>query len=196
MVAGFRNPPHPHKGGLRLIRKNSKCGLRIAAPSATLALDQEIGPVELDQTIRVYPGKRVKSVNVLRHDQENLAGFFQSNDGVVRGIRLRCAKAIPPLQLVIPVFDARRFRRHEILEVNRLAPSPDALRSAEIRDPARSRNARARKDQGLSRSAEVIGENGLGIIERHLCVTARSALALDDGAARGDGACIGIRARV
>ena len=70
----------------------------------------------------------------------------------------RATEGIPAFQFVIPMFDPRCFRTHEIVEINGLTPGPDTLRTAKIRNPTVSRNAGSGENQGLLSGAKVIGE--------------------------------------
>ena len=56
------------------------------------------------------------------------------------------------------MLNSRRFRGHEILKIDRLAPGPDALRSTKIRDAAAGRDAGTGEDERFLGSAEIIGE--------------------------------------
>src|SRR5437870_3857328 len=104
--------------------------LRITAPVTTLAFDERVCAVQLDQAFGTRSGLAVQAINILRNDAAKFAGLLQSNDDLMNGIRPRMAKSISAFQLVIPMLDAGRFRGHEILEVNRLAARPHPLRTA------------------------------------------------------------------
>ncbi len=62
-------------------------------------------------------------------------------------IRVRVAEGRPALELVVPMFDARCFRPHEIVVVDGLPPFPDAIWPPEIRNAAAGRYARSGEDQ-------------------------------------------------
>ena len=72
--------------------KKFELRLGITAPSTTLAFDQEIRAVQLEQTFRACASQRVKPVDVLRDDGQDFARFFQPNDSVVHCIRLRASR--------------------------------------------------------------------------------------------------------
>ena len=82
-----------------------------------------------------------------------LPAFSSADDRAMSGVRLRVPKPLPALQLVIPMFDPRRFRSHEILEVNRLPPFPDALGSAKIGDSTAGRNSGAGENHHAAATA-------------------------------------------
>src|SRR5439155_6648318 len=84
--------------------------------------------------------------------------------GVVRGIRPRLLVDVPRLELVVPVLDARRFRREKLVVVHGTPPRPHAVRPAEIGDAARRRDAGARKDEDALRPPERLDEPR---VERH-----------------------------
>ena len=65
-----------------------------------------------------------------------LPGSFQADDRMMDRIGLGLTEGISPFELVIPMLDSRCLRRHEILEIDRLPPGPDTLRSTEIRNAA------------------------------------------------------------
>ena len=144
-------------------RKCSSAGSGIAAPQP-LAFDQRICAVEFDQAFRGGAGEAMQTVNVLGDHGAEFSGFFQTDDGVMNGVGPGVAKRVSPFQLVIPMLDSRRFRRHEILIVDRLPPGPDTLRPAEIRDAAVRRDAGAGEDQRLLRGSEIVGESHCPII--------------------------------
>jgi hypothetical protein len=119
-----------------MLAKKLEVRLGIGPRLTVHALDQQICAVQFDEPVCRRPGDRMQPIDVLRHDHQNLARFLQRRDRVMNRVRPRIPKSIPTLQLVIPVFDPRRFRRKEILEVNRLSAFPDPLRPTKIRNPA------------------------------------------------------------
>ena len=62
-------------------------------------------------------------------------------------VRSCIAKGISSFEFVVPMFDPRCFRCHEVLEINGLASRPDALRSAKIRDTAAGGNTGTGEDE-------------------------------------------------
>jgi hypothetical protein len=141
-----------------MLPKELKMRFGIRSRLTPLAFDQEICSVQFNQPVNARSSAGVQPIDVLRNHCDDLPGCFQFRDGTMSLVRLGIPKPVPPLQFVIPMLDPRRFRRHEILEVYRLPPRPDSLRSPEIRDPAAGRNAGAGEDQRLARSPEIIGE--------------------------------------
>ena len=79
----------------------------IAAAMAGLAFDQRIRAVHLDQLFRARAGHAVQAINVLRDDRAQLARFLQPHDRVMHCVRLRVAKCLVRLELVIPMLDSR-----------------------------------------------------------------------------------------
>src|SRR5580765_3590589 len=92
-------------------------------------------------------GLCMQSVDVLSKDHQQFSGAFQFHYRFMNCIWGRAAKDLPAFHLVIPVFYSRCFRIHKIFVVNWFAPSPDTLRTTEIGDTTRSRNAGTRKNQ-------------------------------------------------
>lgn len=133
--------------------------LRISALITALAFDQRIGAVEFNQPVRAGAGKAMEAINVLRDDAAEFSRPFQTDDGIMNGVRPGVAEGISPFELVIPMLYSRRFRGHEILVVDRLSARPDTLRTAKIRNPAARGNAGAGEDERLLRSPEVVGKS-------------------------------------
>jgi hypothetical protein len=103
-------------------------------------------------------GKAMQSIDILRDNGLKLSGSFESDDGVMDRIRLSVAECIAAFQLVVPMLYTRRFRAHEILEVNRLSPFPDTLRTAEVWNAAAGRDSGTGKDNCLTRRPKVVSE--------------------------------------
>src|SRR3954467_5440607 len=114
----------------------------------------------------------MQTIDVLSHDCDDLAGFFERDDGAMDRVRRRVPITIPAFELKIPMLDSRRFRGHEVLEVNRLPASPNALRSAKIGDPAPRRNAGASENQRAVRVPQIVGEP-MDALVSGVCWTAR-----------------------
>ncbi len=110
--------------------------LRISAPVTALTFDQCICAVKFDEAFGTGAGEAMQAVDVLRDNGAKFSGFFQGNDRMMNGIGPGVAESISPFELVIPMLDPRRFRHHEIVEVNGLPSGPHALRPAEIRNAA------------------------------------------------------------
>src|SRR5882724_3067699 len=116
--------------------------------------------MKFDQTIRTGARESMQPVDVLRHHQQELPRFLKPNECTMNGIRLSSAKSIPSFKLIVPMFDSRRFRRHEILIINWLTSGPHTLRSAKIGNSAASRNTGAGKNQRPLRSPKIADEIG------------------------------------
>ena len=110
--------------------------LRISAPMTTLTLDERICAVKFHKMFSTGAGEAMQAVDVLRDNGAEFSRPFQSSAGMMNGVGPGVAESISPFELVIPMLDSRRFRSHEILEIDGLPPGPDTLRSAEIRDSA------------------------------------------------------------
>jgi len=110
--------------------------LRIAARVTGLTLDQRICAVEFYQAFCTRAGEAMQAVDVLRDNRAESTGLFQADDRMMNRVRPGVAEGISPFELVIPMRDSRRFRGHEILEIDRLSPGPYTLRSTEIRNAA------------------------------------------------------------
>jgi hypothetical protein len=133
-------------------------GFRIAPAMTALAFDGRIRAMKLHQAIGSCASEAMQSVNVLRDDAADFAGLLQPDDGVVHRIRSCAQKSFPSLQFVIPMFDAGRFRSHEILEVNWLPPCPDTPGAAKIGDSAPGRDSSASENDCTARLAQVLGQ--------------------------------------
>ena len=118
--------------------KEFEMRLGIAAPMTGLTLDERIRAVKLDKPLGARAGDTVQTVNVLREDSSQLPGPFQSDDGVMDRVRPCRSESVSAFEFVIPMFDSRRFRAHEILEVNGLPSGPHAVRAAKVGDAAGS----------------------------------------------------------
>jgi hypothetical protein len=114
--------------------------------------------MQLDQPIRTCARERVQAIDILSYNHQYLPRVLEPGDGVMDGIGPCSSKSIPALELVIPMLDPRRFRGHEVLEINRLPPRPDTLRTTKIGNAAAGRNSGAGKDQGLVCCSEIIGK--------------------------------------
>ena len=105
----------------------------------------------------------MQTVDVLRHYHEKLPCLLEPNECKVDGVGLGVSESIPAFQLVFPMLDSRRLRSHEILDADRFAPRPHTLRSTEIGNATSGRNACAREDERLLRSAEILSQLGTGV---------------------------------
>ena len=108
----------------------------IAAPVTGLTFDQSICAVEFYEAFRAGAGEAMQAVDILSNDRMQSPGLFQTDDGVMNCVGLGVAEGISPLELVIPMLDSRRFRCHEIVEIDGLPAGPHTLRSPEIRNAA------------------------------------------------------------
>jgi len=118
-----------------------------------LALDHEIGPVQLDEQLRRRAGAAMETIDVLRHHGQNLVRPLERDDRRVKRIGTGALINLPCLQLEVPVLDPRRLGRQELVVVHRTPSRPHAARSAKVRYPASSRHAGAGDDQDPSRLA-------------------------------------------
>ena len=75
----------------------------------TDAFDEQVRAVQFHESIPAGSRERVQSVDVLGHDHQNPARFFQCNDRVMHGVWTCAPKTVPAFQLVIPMFDSRCF---------------------------------------------------------------------------------------
>jgi hypothetical protein len=89
--------------------KEFEVPLGVAARFTTDTLDQQVRAVQFHQAIGTGARQRVQAIDVLRHDHQDFARFFEGHDGSMNGVRPRVPKAVPPFQLVIPMFDPRCF---------------------------------------------------------------------------------------
>jgi len=112
--------------------------------------------VQFHEPLRRGPGAAVKTVDVLRHHGERRARAFERHHRVMNRVRLRTLIDLPGLELVVPVLDARGFRGHEVVVVDRAAARPDAVRAAEIGNAARRRHASPGEDQNPVRRAKAL----------------------------------------
>ena len=131
---------------------------RIGAFVAGLAFDFGIGAVEFDETFGGRAGEGMEPVYVLGDEHEEFSGALEFDDGVMDGVGLRVAKDFPAFKFVIPMFDARSFGCHEVVVIDGLAASPNALWSAEIGNAALGGNARASEDQNACGGFKVVGQ--------------------------------------
>jgi hypothetical protein len=136
--------------------------LGIASPMAALAFNQRIGPVKFDQPFNAGAGKAMKAIDILCDNSPDFPGPLQADNCSMNGIWLRIAKRVMAFQLVIPVFDPRCFRCHEIVEEDRLAPCPDTLRTSKIGNATTSGDSGSGKDQRLLRCSEIVGKGHSG----------------------------------
>ena len=149
--------------------------LGVVSPTAALAFDKCIRAVQLYESLSARAGEAMQTVDILRDDAAKFTCAFESGDRVMHTVRLRVAERVTSLELVIPVLDPRRFGRHEILEVNRLASRPDALWPTEVWNSAAGGNAGAGEDQRIVRSPEVISQvSQVHVLSCH-CVRHRSS---------------------
>src|SRR5947209_7722810 len=89
----------------------------------------------------------MESINVLREHHEQPAGLLQSHDALMRRIGPGLPERWPAFKFVVPMLDSGGVAPHEIVIINRLAPFPNTLRSAKIRNAAAGGNSRASKDE-------------------------------------------------
>ena len=82
---------------------------RIGQFVATLALDEQIRPVNFDQPLGRRAGAAMEAVDILRHDRRDFPRAFERHDRVMNGIGLRALIHGAALELEVPVLDARRF---------------------------------------------------------------------------------------
>ena len=82
---------------------------RIARGVARLTFDKAIRAVQLDEQIRRRAGTTMETIDVLRHDRDDLPRALERHDGMVHGVRLRVLIDLPRFQLEVPVLDSRRF---------------------------------------------------------------------------------------
>src|SRR6267378_501759 len=108
--------------------------VRVRASATGLTLDRTIRAVQFDQPVSSGPGAPVQTVDILCDDRHDSAGAFQLNNRSVGCIRLRVPKRCPCLKLVIPMFDARLLRAHEIMIINGLSSLPDTVWTAKVWD--------------------------------------------------------------
>ena|SRR5437773_6815713 len=111
-------------------------GLWIAPPVTRLTFDQRIRPVKFYEAFRAGAGKPVQTVDILSDNRKEFPCLFQPDDGVMNRVGPGVAEGISPFELIIPMLDSRRFRRHEVLEIDGLPAGPDTLRATEIRNAA------------------------------------------------------------
>src|SRR5581483_8799980 len=65
----------------------------------------------------------------------------------MRRVRSRISKCGPSFELIIPMFNASGLAAHELGVIDWLAPCPNPLRSAKIRNSAPGRNTGPGKNQ-------------------------------------------------
>ena len=131
-------------------------GLGIPAPVTALTLDQGVTTMEFNKNFRAGTGETMQSVDVLGENGAKLPRAFQANDRVMDVVRPGEPEHRPSFKLIIPVLDSRRFRGHEILEVNGPPASPYTLRPTEIRNAAAGRNTGTGEDERPMRRANVV----------------------------------------
>ena len=159
IVAGFKNPPHAQSGGVRCARKKSKCGCGSLRLLQLWHSTSELVPCSSTRRSALVPARLCKPSMFCVTTIRALPALLQPDDRPMNVVRLRVPERLPGFQFVIPMLDSGCFRGHEILVVNRLAPRPDALRSAKIRNAAPGRNSRAGEDQNPSRRAQIIRQS-------------------------------------
>ena len=94
------------------------------------------GAVDFDHLAGRVASLLMQAVDILCDNRAEFSGFFQADDRMMNGVGLGVAEGISAFELVIPMLDSRRFRRHEVLEIDGLPAGPDALRATEIRNAA------------------------------------------------------------
>ncbi len=165
MVAGFRNPPQSQRGGLRFARKNSNGGSGSPRHLQVWHLTSRtryhaIPPIAQHSSRREHYKPSMFCVTTASTFPARSNLTMASWTAFGRAVQ----KSVPALELVIPMFDPSRLRRHEVLEINRLAPCPHPLRPAEVRIPLARRYPGTGEDERPSRRARdnrpgrVIGE--------------------------------------
>src|SRR5687767_5262232 len=100
----------------------------------------------------------MQAVDVLRHDREDLARALERHDCMVHGVGLRVLVALPRLELLVPVLNARRFRRHEVVVVHGPPARPETAGTAKIRNAARGRDPRPDEDEHAPGGGEELNE--------------------------------------
>src|SRR4051812_42528470 len=89
------------------------------------------------------------------------------------------------------MLDARRLRRHEILEVNRLSPCPNTLGPAKIGDPASGRDASAGENHGTTGSTQIFRKSHDTLLHSsNVSIKRPTAPAFPAAAQLRQGACI------
>src|SRR5207247_7195046 len=81
----------------------------------------------------------LETVDVLCDDGEHFPRMFERDDGVMDGVRLRALIDLPRFQLVVPVLDARGFRREKLAVLDRTPPRPHPAGPAEVWDRSEER---------------------------------------------------------
>src|SRR5262249_8494479 len=104
----------------------------------------------------------METVDVLREDRDDFSGALEVDERAMARVGLRAPVHIPGFQFVIPVFDGRALGREKVVVVDGPTPRPDAARSAEIGDAARSRDTGAGDDDDRARRAQQAGERRSG----------------------------------
>src|SRR5581483_6503579 len=113
---------------------------------APAAREAHAGPdraVHLDDVARAGGG--METVDVLRHDRMHEPLRLERGERLVRGVRPRVAEDVEPQRVELPHalrVPAEGVDRRHLVRVEAL---PDAVRAAEVRDPALGRHAGARQ---------------------------------------------------
>src|SRR2546430_1744356 len=96
----------------------------VGALPACLAFDKGVCAVQFDQSLGSGPGAGVEAINILRYYRQDFAGAFEIDDGLVRRIRARGAKARPTFELIVPMLDSGSLRAHEVVVIDGLPLFP------------------------------------------------------------------------
>ncbi len=133
-------------------------GLGIAGLVARLTLDDEIGPVQLDEQLRRRAGAAMETVDVLRHDSEELARLLERDHRLVHGVRPCVLIDLPAFQFEVPVFGSRGLGGEELVVVHGSAPRPHATGPSEVGNAAGGRHTRTGNDQYFRGSLQPFDE--------------------------------------
>src|SRR5436190_13919401 len=100
----------------------------------------------------------MQAVDILCDDRDHLPCGLELHDRVVNRVRLGTGMNLPRLQLVVPVFDARRLRCEELLVEHRTPSFPHAVRPAKIGNAAGRRHTGAGEYEDAPRGPKVMNE--------------------------------------
>src|SRR3984893_7401933 len=133
----LEKPAAVTKGRLTMGTKIVVVWLRIASPETGLALPQSVRAMKFNQMIGERSGQRMQAIDILGDHSQNFSGSFQFHDRIMDRIWSGRTKSRPSFQLVIPMFDASRFRAHEVLIIDRSTFGPYAAGPTEIGNTTR-----------------------------------------------------------
>src|SRR5688572_30534824 len=103
-----------------MLLKIPEVRLGIGARAATLAFDEQIRAVQLNESLIAGASRGVQPVDVLGDSQQQLSRLSQLYNGIVHRIGPRVTESLPAFQLIVPMLNPRGFRAHEIIVVHRL----------------------------------------------------------------------------